>query len=316
MEDNSSSKLPWMPTTRGATRREPRAMLPIQGPQDRSKRRVPARDEGIKPVKEMYATGDYCLVERVIVALNAAKGRYPLIIRNAIPPGALGPIATAWDDFVANDEEEYDTNEGPKTDSDKGSSCRGPQRLKRVWDEPWRVETNLKKQDEATTAMRARRSDHGNAVVKFLKSPKYKHATKGAHQLHQRIKRYASRATGGRCMVVEPSFVTGKIQKGVRNGDPCTTHQDTYDNYALILQGRKIFYTAKPPAFKDEIKWRGSGEPNERPKARPLDRTAGDKPSQWRKGDLKPGDMLYLPTDWWHAVLSDPHTVMTNIWTT
>ena len=35
--------------------------------------------------------------------------------------------------------------------------------------------------------------------------------------------------------------------------------------------------------------------------------TCKDVPKQWRKGDLRPGDMLYLPTGWWHAVLSDMH---------
>ena len=101
--------------------------------------------------------------------------------------------------------------------------------------------------------------------------------------------------------------------QGVRNGGPSTTHQDTYDNYALILHRHKIFYTAKPQTFEDEIKWRGSGEVNERPKARPLNCTAKDKPAQWRKGDLKPGDTLYPPTDWWHAVLSNPHTVAMSV---
>ena len=106
------------------------------------------------------------------------------------------------------------------------------------------------------------------------------------------------------------------VSKGIKDGDPCTTHQDTYDNYALILLGRKIFYTAKPSTFEDENKWRGSGEVNERPKARPLHCTAKDKPEQWMKADLRPGDMLYLPINWWHAVLSDKHTIMTNMWTT
>ena len=134
-------------------------MLPIQGAKDRSKRRVPARDKGIEPTDEVHATGDYLLDKRVIDALEAARGRHPLVIRHAIPQEALPQIAAAWSDFIDEDEEEYDTNEGPKTDSDKGSSCRGPQRLKRAWDEPWRVETNLKKQNEPTTTKRARRSD-------------------------------------------------------------------------------------------------------------------------------------------------------------
>jgi hypothetical protein len=69
--------------------------------------------------------------------------------------------------------------------------------------------------------------------------------------------------------------------------------------------------------IRNESKWRGSGEENERLKARPLDlHTAEDMPAQfWRQADLRPGDMLYLPTSWWHAVLSNKHTVMTNVWT-
>ena len=283
--------------------------LPIQGAQDRSKRRVTERDKGIEPMSEVHATGDYQLDKKVIDALRAAQGQHPLVVRNAIPQEALMQIATAWEDFVANDEEEYDTNEGPSTDDIERTRCRGPQLLRRVWDKPWRTETNLKKKK------RARRGDQDNPVIKFLKDPKYKYATKGTHLLHQRVKRYAKKIAGRNSEIVEPSFVTGKIRKGVKDGDPCTTHQDTYENYAMILLGRKIFYTAKPPTFEDESKWRGSGEENERPKARPLDHMAKDTPTQWRQADLRPGDLLYLPTSWWHAVLSNKHTIMTNVWT-
>ena len=131
-------------------------MLPIQGAEgsiQTTSARTRQRDRAYR------RGGDYLLDKRVIDALEAARGRHPLVIRHAIPQEALPQIAAAWSDFIDEDEEEYDTNEGPKTDSDKGSSCRGPQRLKRVWDEPWRVETNLKKQNEPTTTKRARRSD-------------------------------------------------------------------------------------------------------------------------------------------------------------
>ena len=140
-------------------------MLPIQGANDRSKRRVTERDKGIEHMNEVYATGDYQLDERVIDALRAAQGQHPLVIRNAIPQEALKQIATAWGDFVASDEEEYDTNEGPSTDDIERTRCRGPQLLRRVWDKPWRTETNLKKKK------RARRGDQDNPVNQILEGP-------------------------------------------------------------------------------------------------------------------------------------------------
>ena len=52
------------------------------------------------------------------------------------------------------------------------------------------------------------------------------YATKGTHLLHQRVKRYAKKIAGSSSEIVEPSFVTGKIRKDVKDGEPCTTHQD------------------------------------------------------------------------------------------
>jgi hypothetical protein len=83
----------------------------------------------------------------------------------------------------------------------------------------------------------------------------------------------------------------------------------------LVLTGRKVFYIARPETFENEADWRRGGDENERLLARPLDGTAKDVPADWFRAELRPGDMLYLPLDWWHAVLSDPHTVMTNVWT-
>ena len=97
--------------------------LPIQGAQDRSKRRVTERDKGIEHMNEVYATGDYQLNKKVIDALRAAQGQHPLVVRNAIPQEALKQIATAWEDFVARDEEEYD---GPAPTASRGLAAKDP----------------------------------------------------------------------------------------------------------------------------------------------------------------------------------------------
>ena len=86
------------------------------------------------------------------------------------------------------------------------------------------------------------------------------------------------------------------METHARHTNICTT---TTPLRADTIRGRNIFYTAEPPAFEDEGKWRGSGEVNERPKARPLDCTAKDKPAQWmnkltydQSGHAVPADEL------------------------
>ena len=116
--------------------------------------------------------------------------------------------------------------------------------------------------------------------------------------------------------MVRPAFITGAIARGIGSGGvPCNTHRDAYHNIVLVLMGRKVFYVARPDTFENETDWRRGGDENERLLARPLDGTAKDVPADWFRAELGPGDVLYLPLDWWHAVLSDPHTVMTNVWT-
>ena len=35
---------------------------------------------------------------------------------------------------------------------------------------------------------------------------------------------------------------------------------------------------------------------------------------RWRRFDLEPGDVFFLPAGWWHFVASDPRTIMSNVW--
>ena len=290
--------------------------MKIQGALDRSSRRGP-RGHEIPNVREIHVENEYTLGEKEINALTKAKGEYPLILRGAMPTEDQRKMNQAWDNFISDDTELYMTNEGPKTDDPDGSSCRGPQLLRTVWKKPWRVETELteeRDEDGQSESTRPGQSHEGNAVTKFLTDPTHRDATIGAHRLHEQLAHHARRTANGKGTTIEPTFITGKIKKGIKDGDPCTTHQDTYENHLIIIRGRKIFYVAKPSRFK-HAKWRGSGKKNERPLARPLDTTTKDKPSDWLQADLRPGDILYLPTNWWHSVLSDPRTIMTNIWT-
>ena len=292
------------------------AEMKIQGALDRSSRRGP-RGHEIPNVREIHVENEYTLGEKEIDALTTAKGEYPLILRGAMPKGDQRKMNKAWDNFISDDTELYMTNEGPKTDDPDGSSCRGPQQLRTVWKKPWRVETELTEErdkDGQSEPTQPGQSHEGNAVTKFLTDPTHRDATTGVRRLHEQLAHHARRTASGKGTTIEPTFITGKIHKGIKDGDPCTTHQDAYENHLIIIRGRKIFYVAEPSKFK-HAKWRGSGRKSERPLARPLDTTTKDKPRDWRQADLRPGDILYLPANWWHAVLSEPHTIMTNIWT-
>ena len=60
-----------------------------------------------------------------------------------------------------------------------------------------------------------------------------------------------------------------------------------------------------------------NGKRNERLDVNPLIPGPYTEPplAQWRLANLGPGDLLYLPRGWWHYVVSEPHSVMTNVWT-
>jgi hypothetical protein len=148
----------------------------------------------------------------------------------------------SWDNFISNDTDLYMTNEGPKTDDPDGSGCRGPQLLRTVWKKPWRVETELTEErdevDGQIEPTRPGQSHEGNAVTKFLTDPTHRDATIGAHRLHEQLAHHARRTTNGKGTTIEPTFITGKIKKGIKDGDPCTTHQDAYENHLINNHSR------------------------------------------------------------------------------
>ena len=108
-----------------------------------------------------------------------------------------------------------------------------------------------------------------------------------------------------------PAFATGLIAVG---GGPA--HFDDYNNAALLLAGNKSFFIAPPNAMTWEDGPR-NGKRNERLDVNPLIPGPYTEPplAQWRLANLGPGDLLYLPRGWWHYVVSEPHSVMTNVWT-
>eukprot|EP00966_Prymnesium_polylepis_P123564 2856950-Prymnesium_polylepis.1 len=68
------------------------------------------------------------------------------------------------------------------------------------------------------------------------------------------------------------------------------------------------------------MKWEDghrNGKRNERLDVNPFIPGPHTEPplAHWQIANLGPGDLLYLPCGWWHYVVSEPHSVMTNVWT-
>ena len=83
--------------------------MKIQGALDRSRRRGP-RGHEIRNVREVRIENEYILGEKEIDALTKAKGKYPLILRGAMPTGDQRKMNRAWDNFISDDTELYMTN--------------------------------------------------------------------------------------------------------------------------------------------------------------------------------------------------------------
>lgn len=168
--------------------------------------------------------------------------------------------------------------------------------LKAIWEGPHRLETGF--------PSRTRRAEL-NPVADWLSSaPRGTHAH-SAHQLQLRLAAFANTTTSLAGAVSTPSFVAGAIGEG---GGP--THYDDYDNFAYMVVGVKTFYIAPYAALHSAPL---HGEVNERLSVTPFECGPAEV-SHWRRAVLQAGDVLYLPTRWWHYVVSHPHSVMTNTW--
>ena len=99
--------------------------------------------------------------------------------------------------------------------------------------------------------------------------------------------------------------------RGQESASVALTHFDEYLNLALHLIGRKRWYLLAP----SNLRWEDgpkSHSPNER-----LDVSLESHPElPWRVADLGPGDLLVLPSGWWHRVVSESKgSLLFNLWT-
>jgi len=109
----------------------------------------------------------------------------------------------------------------------------------------------------------------------------------------------------------------------VGNASCASCHYDTYDNVACVVAGRRRFTLYPPDAIGDlyvgRIDHTMAGQPVSLAAGAPPDDPRYPRFAAARERalivDLAPGDGLYLPKLWWHAVEAlDPFNLMVNYW--
>ena len=240
-----------------------------------------------------------CLSASVDARLRSAiQRKCPMVIRHQHIAQTKQALRDSWVQFVTQDTEKYQVNEGAKTDRADGASVHSPglAELKQIWYEPRRMEVGLEKREHGQV----------NPVVTWARQQANSiPAVSVVARLRRHLRGLLTGISGPKAEILEPAFVAGAVQPG---GGPL--HFDDYDNLALIVVGSKTFYIAPPATFYDAPR---IGEENERRGVSPHDRLTSEV-AQWQVARLLAGDILYLPKRWWHYVDSTPHTVMTNVW--
>ena len=125
--------------------------------------------------------------------------------------------------------------------------------------------------------------------------------------------------SGENRVAILPSSITPRIWIG--NASLVSCHNDTFDNIACVIAGRRRFTLYPPDTIGDlyigPIDYTMSG--------RPISLAAGSAPGEPRYprfaaaaaramvADLLPGDALYLPKLWWHQVeATEPFNILIN----
>lgn len=219
---------------------------------------------------------------------EAMMSARPLVVRSALTSGDMAALIDEWEMFMAQDKSLYQMGEG-----------RGVQTLSTMWNSPMRLEHDLR--DTSTP----------NPVMTWLSLASQESVAARVWHLQQQLEGIAA---SQRPVLRRPAFATGLVQS---DGRGIITHFDDYNNTALVLMGIKTFLIAPP----DALSWEDgpqNGNRNERLDVNPFIRGRRyPEPTlaQWQRADLSPGDILYLPSGWWHHVVSTSHTLMTNVWT-
>lgn len=215
--------------------------------------------------------------------VEAMEDDAPFVVRSGLPEEDARNLLHDWEQYIARDDVKYQMG-----------GSQGRQLLKKMWESSMRLEHDL---DDRRIP---------NPVESWLcREPIVSDVRGRFARLQKNIETIAD--SQGHTILRRPAFAAGLIETG---GGP--THFDDYNNAALVLAGKKTFYIAPPGALKWEDGHR-NGRRNERLDVEPL--YLEPPLDAWQVAVLGPGDVLYLPKRWWHFVVTEQKSVMTNVWT-
>ena len=104
-------------------------------------------------------------------------------------------------------------------------------------------------------------------------------------------------------MEMRPSFIQTRAHVP---GGPL--HKDDYESLVQVYSGLKLFYLVE---YKRHERWLdGGGEAFEHLDALPGEAEFGT----WQVAELMAGDVLYVPRNWGHYVVTDPCTIISPRW--
>jgi hypothetical protein len=221
--------------------------------------------------------------------LTAMLSAQPVVIRSALTEQDMTKLVEEWAVFMAEHKTLYQMGEG-----------RGMHTLSTMWNSPMRLEHDLRNS-----------STIPNPVMTWLSLAQPGSVAARVWHLQEQLEGVAASQSP---VLRRPAFATGIV---LSEGRGNITHFDDYNNTALVLTSSKTFLIAPPDAMSWEDGPR-NGNRNERLDVNPLlqGRRYPEPPlAQWQRAHLSPGDVLYLPSGWWHHVVSASNSLMTNLWT-
>jgi hypothetical protein len=219
--------------------------------------------------------------------LAAMVSAQPLVIRrSALTDRDVMSLVDEWELYMAQDTSLYQMGDE-----------RGRQTLTTMWNSMMWLEHDL--QDSTTQ----------DPIWTWLTSASRGSAAARVWQLQQQLEGVAASHSD---VLRRTASATGLVSLDA-GGPTCF---DGHNTTAMVLTGMKTFLIAPPNAMRWEDGPQ-NGNRYERSDVHPLVRGRYPEPrtEQWKRALLGPGDVLHLPSGWWHHVIPTSHSIMTNVHT-
>ena len=233
------------------------------------------------------------------ILVKAAQQGTPAMAKGSISETHKNAIEGNLQKFMKTDCIRYDTNAGTADEPSSGLSQHGKRTLQEADQDALRIETS------AHTA-----NDCG-PTLKFLSSAKACKSLELMQGRFEEVAEWTEELPAGTGELRFAEYFNGEITYGIHSS-PCVTHHNGNQHTVnLQLAGYTWILVAHPETFQDDCYKGNVGTDSERYGARPFDDST--RPDQWLITVMQAGDILYIPPEWWHTVVSSSYSLMISI---